>query len=130
MKLLDLVPHVDARVLTSLLPGKEIPSEININVLNEDFVCPIEILGGLNAFFLCRKEGHRRRDCPILNKPSAKSSNRNNPPPKSPLPANPPIASKSNGQPTMKAPISSDFNQAVSALNLNLSPPRETMSGP
>ena len=85
-----LVPHMDARVLLSLLPGKEIPSEININVLNEVFVCPIEILGGLNACFLCRKEGHRRKDCPIFNKPFVKSSNSNNPPPKSSFLVNPP----------------------------------------
>ena len=129
-EIVRLVPHMDARVLILLLLGKEIPSEININVLNEDFVCPIEILGGLNACFLCRKEGHRRRDCPILNKPSVKSSNNNNPPPKSTLPINPLVSSKSDGQPAMKAPISSNFNQIVSALNLNSSPPPEAMLGP
>ena len=45
-EIVRLVPHMDARVLISLLLGKEIPNEITIKVINENFVCPIEVLGG------------------------------------------------------------------------------------
>ena len=39
--------------------------------------CPSEVLGGLNACFLCRKEGHLRKVC----KPPSKSANPNVSPP-------------------------------------------------
>ena len=65
---------MDARVLILILPRKEIPNEIEIKVMHENFVYPIEILGGLNAYFLCRREGHCRKDCPIINKSQSKPS--------------------------------------------------------
>lgn len=77
-----LVPHMDARALVSIKPGIEIPSTLEINILGEVISCPLEILGGLNACFLCKKEGHLRRDCPIINKNNNKK-NEANPNPKS-----------------------------------------------
>ena len=59
---------MDAKILISLSPGKDIPTDISINILNEFFCCPVEVLGGSNACFLCRKEGHPHRDCPIIKK--------------------------------------------------------------
>ena len=70
-----LVPHMDARILISLLPGKEIPSNVVVNILNDSYVCPIEVLGKLNACFLCCKEGHLRKDCPIIRKDPTKNPN-------------------------------------------------------
>lgn len=64
----SLIPHLDARVLISINPGFDFPKMVNINLEKELVVCPIEILGGVNAFFLCRKEGHICRNCPIINK--------------------------------------------------------------
>lgn len=47
----QLVPHMDARILISLNPGLEIPSVINICILEDNFSCPIEILGGAKRLF-------------------------------------------------------------------------------
>ena len=63
-----LVPHMDARILISLLPGKDLPTDISINILNDAYICPREVLGGLNACFLCRKEGHLHKDCLVIRK--------------------------------------------------------------
>ena len=65
-----LVPHLDARILLALKPGNDIPKEVTICIMDEVISCPVETLGGLNACFLCKKEGHLRRECPIIkNKP-------------------------------------------------------------
>ena len=70
-----LVPHLDARVLIALKPGQDLPKEINISIVNEKVSCPVETLGGLNACFLCRKEGHLRKDCPIIRNKTQKNTN-------------------------------------------------------
>ena len=39
-----LVPHMDSRVLISLNLGKELPSDISVNLSSSDvFTCPIEV---------------------------------------------------------------------------------------
>jgi hypothetical protein len=73
-----LVPHMDAKVLISLSPGKDIPADISIKIHSKVYCCPVKVLGGLNAFFLCQKEGHLCRDCPIINR----KPNPSNAPPK------------------------------------------------
>lgn len=74
-----LVPNLDARMLVLIKPGIDIPPSLTLNVNEETFVYPIEMLGGLNACFLCKKEGHLRKNCPIINrrnhKPNSNSSN-------------------------------------------------------
>ena len=62
----QLIPHLDGSVLIALKPGQDLPNELSITIVNDKISCPIETLGGLNACFLCRKEGHLRKDCPIL----------------------------------------------------------------
>lgn len=63
-----LVPNLDARMLVSIKPGIDIPPSLNLDINGDTFVCPIEILGGLNACFLCKKEGHIRKNCPIISR--------------------------------------------------------------
>lgn len=63
-----LVPNLDARMLVSIKPGIDIPPSLTVNVNEETFVFPIEMLGGLNACFLCKKEGHLQKNCPIINR--------------------------------------------------------------
>ena len=81
----QLVPHLDARVLISLKPSNDLPKELKIVITNEVFPYPIETLGGLNACFLCRKEGHLRKDCPIIKNKTPKSSNTTTSPSSTPL---------------------------------------------
>lgn len=66
----NLVPNLDARVLTSINPRVDIPRIIDIKLWDESFTCILETLGGLNSCFLCRREGHIRRSCPILSRRS------------------------------------------------------------
>lgn len=40
-------------------------AEININ--NEIFTCNSDVLGDINACYLCKKEGYIRRNCPIIS---------------------------------------------------------------
>lgn len=61
-----LVPNIDARILLSIKPGVDIPSNLNLNIGGDFFVCPVEILGGLNACFLCKRDEHLRKYFPIL----------------------------------------------------------------
>ncbi|GLJ05837.1 hypothetical protein SUGI_0026400 [Cryptomeria japonica] len=77
-----------------------------------------------------RKEGHRRKDCPILAKASAKSANNMNAQPNPPLSVNPTIASTSEGRHVKETPNLSGSSQNTSARNLNLLPLLEANSGP
>ena len=47
---------------------------------NNKYVCPLLFLGNTNAFFLCRKDGHVRKNFPIMlkSKSSFSSSNTKN----------------------------------------------------
>lgn len=63
-----LVPNLDARMLVSIKLGIDIPPSLTLNINEETFVYPIEMLGGLNACFLCKKEGHLQKNCPIINR--------------------------------------------------------------
>lgn len=69
-----LVPNLDARIVISIKPGVDIPPLLNLNIGEETFVCPVEILGGLNACFLCKKEGHLRKNYPIINRRKQKNN--------------------------------------------------------
>lgn len=62
-----LVPNLDARMLVSIKPRIDIPPYLNLDINGDTFICPIEILGGLNACFLFKKEGHIRKNCPIIS---------------------------------------------------------------
>lgn len=66
-----LVPHMNVGALISLTPGMEILATLEINIMEEYFPFLIEMLGGLNVFFLCKNEGHLRKDCPILKRKNA-----------------------------------------------------------
>lgn len=69
------LPHSDARVLVSLSPSKELSGAIEIQLNNGNVCCEIESLGGLNACYLCRREGHIRRKCPLIrNKTNVKTT--------------------------------------------------------
>ena len=59
---------MDARVLISLNPSKEILSDLCNDIPENSYAYPIEILGGLNTCFLYRKEGCLRKDFPIIKK--------------------------------------------------------------
>lgn len=63
-----LVLHLDANVLISILPGVNLPNSLHLNIVEDSFSYPLEFLGGLNACFLCKNEGHVRKNCPILRK--------------------------------------------------------------
>lgn len=63
-----LVPHMDARVLISILPRINLPNSLQLNIIKDVFSCSLEFLGGLNACFLYKHEGHVRKNCPILKK--------------------------------------------------------------
>ena len=100
-----LVPHLDARVLIALKPGQDLPKELNITIANEVVSCPIETLGGLNACFLCRREGHLRKDCPIIRNKTQKNTNPLNPPISTqPIP---PSSVKTNPLPSQLTPSQS-----------------------
>ena len=73
------VSNLDARVLVSLKPGVDIPQKITLKINGDVFSCPVEMLGGLNACFLCKKEGHIRKNCPIINKRNTEISQGNIP---------------------------------------------------
>lgn len=62
-----IISHLNARILISIKPGVDIPVTLNLNIEGENFSWPTEVLGGLNACFLCKKEGHRRKECLIIN---------------------------------------------------------------
>ncbi|GLJ44341.1 hypothetical protein SUGI_0928640 [Cryptomeria japonica] len=103
------LPHIDARVLMSLSPGLDIPNEIRFVFDGHEFSCPIYFLGRINACFLCRREGHMRRACPILKK---------KPPPKE----------QAQDTPVFPSPFGSDKpDSSIKASNrqmtLNVEPP-------
>lgn len=50
-----LVPNLDARMLVSIKLGINIPPSLNLDINGDAFICPVEMLGGLNACFLCKK---------------------------------------------------------------------------
>lgn len=114
--------HMDARILISLLQSKDLPNNISINILNDTYICPIEILGGLNSCFLCWKEGHLRKDCPIIrekpNTPNDSTKNMvnpsitNNPPLENALCRSTPASSSSPSPPT-KAPNPTNISTNV-----------------
>lgn len=84
-----LVPHMNVRDLVSLKPSMETVVALEINILEEMFSYPLELLSGLNACFLCKAEGHMQKDFPILKKKNLAQSSSGS------LDLNPPDASPS-----------------------------------
>lgn len=63
-----LIPHLDTRILVSIKQGIDIPDTLNLTIENEVYPCPLETLGGLNACFLLKKEGHQHKNYPNIKK--------------------------------------------------------------
>lgn len=76
------LPHSDARVLVSLTPGMDLPQILEIKLKSGSITCTLETLRGLNACYLCHREVHIRRNCPLIkrknNKANANGGNRVN----------------------------------------------------
>lgn len=63
-KLNVTLPSMDAHVFISLSHGVELLGNLGISFEGSLHFCPLEILGGLNMCYLCRCEGHIRKNSP------------------------------------------------------------------
>lgn len=56
------LPHLDARILVSFHSRVKISDAIELEFDGKLYKCEIEALGGLNSCFLCKTNGHQKRD--------------------------------------------------------------------